>query len=78
MNRILICDSLYELDVAYRRGALAARAGIPYHANPSRPGTQPFQQWNDGHVHETEGLHALLPSDPVTADVRRNLTYVAA
>lgn len=54
MKTIVINDTEYTLTKAYKEGAEAFKAGVPWFANPYRMGTNAHDEWGDGHVNESE------------------------
>jgi hypothetical protein len=67
-NAIMMGDTIYEVDKAYRDGAEAMRRRVPYNVgNPHRYGTYAHDQWNNGHAHEATGEHVRFGSDIITA-----------
>jgi len=66
-NKLILGDSLYELDAAYLEGANAMRSRIPYDRNPHEEGTTEADQWDYGHVNESAGEHIREDIDVVAA-----------
>ncbi len=65
-NRILCGDTVYDITPAYRDGARAMRAGIPYNlGNPFRSGSRKHDDWNIGHTHESTGEHLRSDCDVI-------------
>lgn len=55
--RLIIGDTMYEVDKYYVAGALAYERGIPWYCNPHRDGSYRHAQWNAGHENESAGDH---------------------
>lgn len=66
-NRIVIGDTMYMIDVAYRKGAHAYRDGISWRANPYNTLSDRHSQWEAGHEHESGGAHNVNGIDVTTA-----------
>lgn len=66
-NKLVCGDTEFEITPAYRRGALALRAGVSYRFNPFRDGSRAHDDWNDGHVNEDAGEHLRFGIDVVSA-----------
>lgn len=67
-DEIVVGDSIYELDKAYKEGARAMRAQVPYNVgNPYRAGCYSHDQWNEGHCHEAAGEHIRFGVDVIAA-----------
>jgi hypothetical protein len=63
MARILIGDTIYEINAAYRAGARAMRDNVTYKACPHRDGSYACDQWQSGHCHEADGEHFRFGCD---------------
>lgn len=74
MASLIIGDSLYEIDAAYREGARALRLRIPYSCNPHRADSAAHDQWNYGHGNEAEGEHFRFGVDLI--ETRAAKTHV--
>lgn len=69
LPEIQIGDTIYELDAAYRRGALHCRSGGYYRSNPYRLGSYAYDQWESGYTNEEEpGTHVIGCIDAITGD----------
>lgn len=73
-NRLVINDTEYVLDAAYRRGAHACRDHIPYSYNPHHTMSDQNSQWNYGHENEDVGMHVVDGVDIILA-TRNGTTY---
>lgn len=62
-----IYDTVYELDTAYRRGAMDCREGLPQH-NPHRIDSYAHDQYDNGYQNEDEtgSLHTVDGIDVIT------------
>ena len=68
LNTVIIGDTQYVLNKAYRSGALAMRAGHSYStANPYGDNSQSHLDWNEGHCNESAGYHDAFGIDVITA-----------
>lgn len=74
MVAIILGDTKYEIDTAYRAGARAMRRGVPWDCSPHRHGSYAYDQWDAGHTHEAAGEHVRFGIDVITA--RRPAKYV--
>lgn len=66
-NEIVLSDTIYEMSPAYIEGARAMRAGISWHFNPHRDGSQSHDDWDYGHTHEAAGEHFRFGLDLIEA-----------
>lgn len=66
-NRLIVDDTEYVLDVAYRRGALDRRNNIPWSCNPFSSMSDKNSQWDYGHSNEDSGLHYVNNVDVIVA-----------
>lgn len=69
-NTLLIGDTEFEIDPFYSAGALAARHGVPWTANPHRAGSARHDQWSRGHENESEAAHCIAGVDVIDAKPR--------
>lgn len=75
MARIIVGDTIYEINTEYREGAKALRAGTPNICCPYRLGSYAYDQWNAGHCHEDEGEHIRFGQDIITARKPKNFVW---
>ncbi len=54
MKTVILGDTIYLMDAAYRRGVRDFSAGVPYLCNPFRFGSNRYWQWTYGHSHASE------------------------
>lgn len=73
-NKLIIGDTEYVLDAAYRLGASERRWGIPYVNNPYGTLSDKNSQWDYGHTNEDAGFHTVDGVDLVNA-VRNGTVY---
>lgn len=56
-NKLIVGDTEYEIDQAYRDGAEAARKGRPWMSDRYPGHETKSDQWNYGHTNEADGMH---------------------
>lgn len=67
-NKLIIGDTEYEIDAAYRAGAKAMRDGRHFRdSNPYRYGSTNFWQFDYGHQNEADGIHVVEDEDVIAA-----------
>jgi hypothetical protein len=66
-NKLIVNDVEYDLNKAYRAGALDLRKGVPWTCNPYKEGSVKHDQWSYGHINESEDLHMVNGVDFVLA-----------
>lgn len=67
VNTLRVGDAEYALTREYREGALAARNRVAWACNPYRSLSEAATRWEQGHTHETEGLHRPNGLDVISA-----------
>lgn len=58
---------MYEIDNAYREGALARRKWIPWASDRYPDSEEKSDQWSYGHTNEDAGCHTVDGIDVITA-----------
>lgn len=66
-NSLVVHDTVYEMNRAYRAGAQAFRNGVPNSCNPHGVYTQAHECWDAGHVNESAGEHFRFELDLLSA-----------
>ena len=67
-NQLRIGDDVYDITVAYKRGAMDMRKSIPYNCNPYRNVySQDYYDWECGHANESCGEHIRNGVDVIHA-----------
>lgn len=58
---LIVHDTKYEINHAFRKGSIAYQRGISYGANPFSNSTQSHIDWNYGHELASAGLYWVAP-----------------
>lgn len=51
---IVMHDTMYIVDTFYLEGVEAFQQSVPWSCNPYRDGSRRYEQWESGHVNESE------------------------
>ena len=72
----IVCgDIMYEVNDAYRCGALAMRSQTPYYCNPYTDDSYEADQWNVGHFNEAGGEHIRFGVDIIKENSNKNIIF---